>query len=232
MASPQPIANLLAKTGLFESLDAADRQAIASHMVETNFAPNQVIFQRGDTGSDLYLVLEGRVRLSILTAEGREFSFAHASRGAIFGEIAVLDGAARSADATAISPVTVMKLAKSVMNSLIDTRPSIARAVIAFLCARLREADHQLEAIALHPIQVRLARLFLSLLKPIGSEHHPTNVVLSLDMSQSEIGLLIGASRPKVNGALAILEESGAIIRVNGKFNCNVEELEAIAESG
>jgi CRP-like cAMP-binding protein len=64
---------------------------------EVAFDPSQVIFARGDAGREIYLVVSGRVRLSVLTAEGRELSFAHAEAGAIFGEIAMLDGGPRSA---------------------------------------------------------------------------------------------------------------------------------------
>ena len=133
-----------------------------------------------------------RVRLSVLTADGRELSFAHAGPGNVFGEIAALDGGARKAGATAITHVEVMSLPQKATLELIEGNPKVAIATVAFLCSRLRETDLRLEAIALHRIEVRLARLLLS-------ASQGSNIPFSLGISQGEVGLLIGASRPKVS---------------------------------
>ena len=139
-----------------------DRRAVADEMREVSFDQSQVIFARGDTGREIYLVVKGRVRLSVLTGEGRELSFAHAEPGCIFGEIAMLDGGPRSADATAVNKVTALSLSKPAFKRLMDTHPLIGEAAVRFLCSRVREADQQLEAIALYPIEGRLARFFLA----------------------------------------------------------------------
>ena len=214
---------------MFASLTAGDLAAIAQGMRRADFAAGQVIFQRGDPGKELFLVTEGRVRLSILSVEGRELSFAHAITGEVFGEIATLDGAERSADATAVTKVCAMTLSQAALNRVMEASPSVARAVISFLCARIRETDQQLEAIALHPIEVRLARLFLSAVRLQAGTPKTGRVMLALGMSQSELGLLIGASRPKVNGALAMLEDSGAIVRSDKGIECNLERLGEVA---
>ena len=103
-------------------------------------------------------------------------------------------------------------------------------AAIKFLCRRLREADQQLEAIALYPIEVRLARFFLAAARQKGPGD-ADRVAIDLDMSQSELALLIGASRPKVNTALSLLEANGAVERQDGKIVCDMEELRMIAGS-
>jgi len=112
---------------------------------------------------------------------------------------------------------------------LIEANPKLAGAAIRFLCARLRETDQRLEAIALHRIEVRLARLILSALKSQPPAKGP-KVKLDLGMSQSELALLIGASRPKVNIALTMLEEMGAIERAGTSLMCDVGVLEGIAD--
>ncbi len=168
MISKDAVLEMLAKTALFGPLEDADRRAVAQEMREVSFDASQVVFARGDPGRDLYLVVSGRVRLSVLTAEGRELSFAHAEQGQIFGEIAVLDGGVRTADATAVSKVVALTLSKASVVRLIETRPVVREAVIKFLCNRVREADHQLEGIALYPIEVRLARFFLATARQKG----------------------------------------------------------------
>lgn len=228
MIPKDTILAMLAKTTLFGTLEDADRRAVAQEMREQTFDIGQVIFARNDPGRDIYMVGSGRVRLSVLTSEGRELSFAHAEAGQIFGEIAVLDGGPRTADATAVTKVTCLTLSKAAVMRLIESRPVLREAVIKFLCNRVREADHQLEGIALYPIEVRLARFFLTAVRQKGGAKPGTKVAIDLPISQSELALLIGASRPKVNAALALLESSGAIERSDSRFTCDIDELEII----
>lgn len=227
----EAIVELLARSGLFGLLNPEDRAAVVRRMRRVQFEPNQMIFSRGDPGRDLYLVLEGRIRLSVLTSEGRELSFDHSGPGHIFGEIATLDGGERTAGATAITRVQAMALPQEVMIELIERNPKVATAAIRFLCQRLRETDHRLEAIALHRIEVRLARLMLSFLKLQGATLKGGEAKLDLGMSQSELGLLIGASRPKVNIALTALEDMGAITKSGSSYICNLEALTSVADA-
>jgi CRP/FNR family transcriptional regulator, cyclic AMP receptor protein len=224
------IVALLGRTALFGSLSETDRAAIVGRMRKVHFQPDQMIFSRGDPGRDIYLVMEGRIRLSVLSSDGRELSFDHAGPGNVFGEIAALDGGERTAGATAISRVQAMALPQKAMLELIEGNPKVALAAIRFLCSRMRETDQRLEAIALHRIEVRLARLMLSALRLRSPGAKGDKVPLDLSMSQGELALLIGASRPKVNIALTMLEDMGAIARVGSKFTCNTEELESIAD--
>ncbi len=229
MSSKDAMIEMLAKSAMFGPLDDAERRAVAQEMREVSFDAGQIVFGRGDPGRDIYLVTHGRVRLSVLTAEGRELSFAHAEPGQVFGEIAVLDGGMRTADATAVTKVVSQTLSKQALVRLIETRPVVREAVIRFLCNRVREADQQLEGIALYPIEVRLARFFLAAARQKGPVKPGARVVLDLPISQSELALLIGASRPKVNAALALLEDGGAVERGEKTFTCDIKELEMIA---
>jgi CRP-like cAMP-binding protein len=227
----QAIVELLGKSALFGSLAESDRATIAGRMRRVQFEPDQMIFSRGDPGREIYLVLEGKIRLSILSSDGRELSFAHAGPGSIFGEIATLDGGERTAGATAISRVQAMALPQRAMMDLIENNPKVALAAIRFLCTRLRETDQRLEAIALHRIEVRLARLLLSALKLQSPAASGPEMPLDLGMSQGELALLIGASRPKVNIALTMLQDMGAITRKGAKLMCNTEVLQEIADT-
>lgn len=229
MVAKEAVVDLLGKTALFAPLSEDDRKAVAQELRETSWDQGQVVFSRGDPGRDIYLVTSGRVRLSILTSEGRELSFAHAEAGQAFGEIAVLDGGVRTADATTVTKVSALTLSKVALVKLIDTRPVVREAVMRFLCNRVREADQQLEGIALYPIEARLARFFLASVRQKAGPDAEGAVVIDLPISQSELALLIGASRPKVNAALALLEDQGAIERREGKFTCHLEALEEIA---
>lgn len=224
------IIDLLGRSALFGSLSEPDRTAIATRMRRVQFEPDQMIFSRGDPGREIYLVLEGRIRLSILSSDGRELSFDHAAPGNIFGEIATLDGGERTAGATAISRVDAMALPQRDLLDLIEANPKVAMAAVRFLCSRLRDTDQRLEAIALHRIEVRLARLLLSAMRLQSPGAKGGKVLLDLGMSQGELALLIGASRPKVNIALTALEDMGAISRAGARYTCDTSVLESVAD--
>ena len=224
------LVELLAKTELFGGLAAGELAACADQFRAVKFSKNQSLFTRGERASSLYLVAHGRVRIAIVTDDGRELSFRHTAEGEIFGEIALLDGGARTADATALTEVSAYRLDQSDFHRLWSTRPLVTERLIAFLCRRLRETSYQLESIALHPIHVRLARF---LLVAIGKRTPPPGkrIPVELGMSQSEIALLLGASRPKVNEALGTLEQFDAIGRTIDRIFCDPVKLLEIANS-
>jgi CRP/FNR family cyclic AMP-dependent transcriptional regulator len=231
MARVALVISLLGRTDMFRSLSEADRAAVAAQMREAAYESGQLIFGRGDAGEALYLVVEGRVRLSVLSAEGRVLSFGHAGRGEIFGEIAALDGQGRSADATALTRATIMVLARSSLKQLMETRPQLAHAAVDLLCRKLRRTSEQIEAIALHSTQVRLARFLLAAMAMKGQgEAMSRPNMLNLGMSQTELGLLLGASRSKVNEALAALQKLGAARHTGRHIECNVGVLQDIAQ--
>ena len=222
------IVQLLAATDLFKGLAPDDLAACAGKFRETRFAKGQVLFGRGDTGTQLYLVAAGQVRLAIATSDGRELSFQIAKAGDLFGEIAVLDGGPRSAEATALTPVSAFTLERNAFRELWSSHPSITSAVISFLCWRVRNASDRLEAIALYPLEARLARFLLFAL----GDRKPTpgrRVPLELGFTQSELALLLGASRPKINVALGVLENAGAIWRTSDRLFCDPSKLAFIA---
>jgi CRP/FNR family transcriptional regulator, cyclic AMP receptor protein len=224
------VVDLLGKTALFGTLSEVDRAIVAGRMRRARFVADQMIFSRGDPGHDVYLVVDGRIRLSVLSSDGRELSFDNAGPGHVFGEIAALDGGERTASATAITKVEAMALPQRALLELIERNPRFAISAVRFLCSRLRDTDQKLEAIALHRIEVRLARLMLSALRLKSPTVQGAGVPLDLGMSQGEMALLIGASRPKVNLALTALEQMGAIRRSGARLTCDTTVLETLAE--
>jgi CRP-like cAMP-binding protein len=213
---------------LFGTMDAEDLAAIAPLLHRRHLAPNQLVFAKGDRADELYIVLSGRMKISVLAPDGRELAFRTAGPGQMVGEIAVLDGGTRTADMTCLSECEVLVLSKSSLARLVEGRPAIGRDLIRFLCQRLRDTSEQLESIALYRIEARLARFMLALAEH-GTAGSKT-VDVSLAMSQTELAAVLGASRSKVNVALHNLEEMGAIHRHGSRLACDIEKLSAIAE--
>jgi CRP/FNR family cyclic AMP-dependent transcriptional regulator len=230
MANAACVTDLLARSALFCVLDQEQRAALAREMRDVALPPGVMLFARGDPGNEIYLVIEGRIRLSVLSSDGRELSFAHAVSGDIFGEIAALDGAPRSADATAITRVRLKTLSRSALYRLLTTNTETALAIIKLLCGRLRDVSEHFEAIALHPIEVRLARLILDRLEERETPETREVSSLTLGISQNELALLMGSTRQRANGALTVLEKAGAIRRSGDALDCNLGELRKIAQ--
>src|SRR5882672_8637994 len=192
MSKLETISKLLSQAEIFSGLPDTELQKCAGAFREVRFGKGEMLFSRGDPGTNLYLIAEGRVRLAISSDEGRELSFRHATAGDLFGEIAALDGGPRTAEATALTPIVAYSLDRNTLAELLLQRPAIAAKLIEYLCKKLRETSSQLEAIALHPLHVRLARFLAFALEnrqaPAGKR-----VPLELGFSQGELALLLGA---------------------------------------
>lgn len=222
---------LLAQNSMFSALHQDQRDTLGAKMLPRSFQAGQLIFAHGDMGNEVYLVTQGRVRLSIDSADGRSLAFTHASKGDIFGEIATLDGGQRTADAIALTKVEVLTLHRTVLRDLVNTSSEFAEAVILLLCKKLRDTSEQVEQVVLNQIEIRVARFLLHTLKfsaPSGLQ----KVRLELGMSQGELALLIGSTRQTVNSALSSLERYGAIQRVGSALECDYDGLVRIIGEG
>ncbi|ARN80185.1 Crp/Fnr family transcriptional regulator [Methylocystis bryophila] len=230
MSEVERIFPLLAASPLFGVAEPEALRACAAGFRRVDFAKNEMLFSRGDPADHIYIVLEGRVRLSIGTAEGKELSFQIAGPGDLFGEIGVLDGETRSAEATAVDATTAYQLEKAEFQRLRREHSSLSESVIRFLCRRLRTVSDKLEIIVLYSLEARLARFLLSALEG-QPEAAGRRIPLALGYSQSELAQLLGASRPKLNAALGSLEKAGAIKRTQDRLFCDRALLTNIAES-
>lgn len=230
MHEATPIADLIRqlRVPLFGTMGVEDLAAIAPLFHRRHFAPNQLVFSKGDRADELYILLAGRMKISVLAPDGRELAFRTAGPGQLVGEIAVLDGGTRTADMTSLGQSEVLVLSKASFAGLLARRPAISRDLIQFLCQRLRDTSEQLESIALYRIEARLARFLLALSERVRSTSQTVDIALV--MSQTELGAVLGASRSKVNVALHNLEEMGAIRRRGSRLTCDIEKLLAITE--
>ena len=231
IAEPGEAFSVLAGLELFAGVPPTALAGLAGALRQRTLRAGELLFGRGDPGDRLYVILEGRLRVSVVTSEGRELSMRIAGRGEMVGEIAVFDGGARSTDVTAMAPTRVGALPAETLFSAFAEHPAIARNALRLLCRRVRDTSEQLESIALYPIEQRLARLLLVALRDAPATPG-RRAPVALNLTQTEIAQLLGASRPKVNGALAKLEQAEALRRTSDRLFCDREKLAEIAESG
>src|SRR5215467_13970970 len=196
--------------------ELADR--LAAHAVSQTVKRGATIFSRGDPGTSLFAVCSGAVKISAPSAEGKDALFNVITEGAIFGEVAVLDGRSRTADASAITDCELMVIERRDFIALVHERPEFALALIEVLCGRLRQTTEQLEDIMFLDLPGRLAKTLLHLIK--GAKLSPSGPKVTL--TQSDIGKIIGMSRESTNKQLRawqdrkwLLLERGGIVILN-----------------
>ena len=215
---------------LFQNLPDAVLADIDAFATPVRWAAGAVIFQRGDAGAWLLALKSGRVRLSLITQGGRELTLRHAEPGDTLGELALFDLEPRSADATAVVDTAGYTLSLRAYEALSAKHPALAMGVARFLSRRLRETTEQLESIALYPLEARAARFLLFTLRQLNGLDLPARATLRLEISQTELATVLGASRPKVNRALLALAEAGALIKGADGWDCDIAALQALAE--
>lgn len=227
MLSVHDIAERLTKIDILESFDQDSIVTLASTAHERHYTSGETIFLRGDKGDCFYVIVSGRVRIVLGVSDGREMTLRHQGPGTVFGEIAMFDGQARSADAMALDPTTLVQISRARFLAVMEQRPKLTQALLGALCARLRILTEQVEGIALFPLETRLARLFLQLINASGAPG-PT-ARLPANITQAELAALIVASRSKVNKTLSHWRDIGLLKTEPG---CLVFDLEALKELG
>lgn len=208
--SPIDKRTALAKHALFDHLETVEREQLLALGIERRFKEGQMIFQRGEAGNQLMLVLGGHVKISIVSEEGKELTFVIIPPGECFGEIALLDGQPRTADATTVSECILFTLARQDFIPFLEQHPRAAVRLLALLCGRLRASNEFIERLAFQNLPTRLARLLVKLAASHGITT-PAGTRIAQKFSQQEIGNLIAASRESVNKQLQLWRAEGLL---------------------
>jgi CRP-like cAMP-binding protein len=217
---------LLERSWLLETLAASARDRLLARLPQRGYADGQLIFGQGDRGGSLLLVVRGRVKIGATSREGRELILGIVEAGELFGEIALLDGKARSADAVAFGDCVVASLERRDLLDVLRQSPEAAIRLLEFVCGRVRAANARLEDIVFQPVEARLARLLLA---RVDGSPGPGP---SAGLSQSDLASLIGASRQTVNQVLGCWDALGIVSRAGRRLAISDRErLAAIASA-
>jgi len=173
------------------------------------------------------------VKVSVFSEEGREAVLAVMKPGDFFGEIAFLDGAARTADATAIEEIEVVSVGRGDFFPILIENPPIYMKIIKVLCERLRQTNEAIEDSIFLTVPARVAKTLVKLSGSYGEPLGEGRVKLNIKMSQQELANLIGTSREVVNRHLRSLQGDGVISNEGGFIVIErIEHLEDFAHSG
>jgi CRP/FNR family transcriptional regulator, cyclic AMP receptor protein len=220
----------LARASVFAGLDEATIAALAASATRRAWDSGTVLFQRGDAGDYLLALTTGQVRLSVSTPTGKELVLRHMGPGEVIGEFSLIDGQPRSADATVVQPSSGIVLHRDRFLQVADTRPQLGLALAQHLCQQLRSTNYQMESIALYDLKSRVARFLLFALREQQDLPGSGRVRLRVVLNQSELALLLGASRPKVNQVLQSMLSDGVLERDGEMLICDVAHLKEAVE--
>lgn len=215
---------ILSLSRLFRVLDDVAIERLVSASQTVDLPKGRILFARDDASDAAYIVLDGEISIEIVSPDGRAARFATLGTGDTFGELAVLDGLARTADARAASDARVLKIGKNRFMALAKEKPEFAFAIIADLVGKIRATNNQIEAVSFRSLRARLAALLLELAEKEGDMARIT---------QSELADRLSATREKVNMHLQSIRQAGAIALGRGRIEFrDLDRLLAFVDPG
>lgn len=195
MSEPAEFATLLRVNPFFRDLGASIIDRLAALCTVRRLDTGEVLFQKGDAGDALYGVRRGQIRIESGTADGHRVTLNALGAGDLFGEIALLDGQSRTADAIAVEATELFTLRREPVLDYIKRESTVAVRFIELLCKRLRYISEQMEESLTLPIGVRIARRLIALGDDFGNE---------IEITQDQLAAYVGAARESVNRQLRV----------------------------
>lgn len=189
---------VLASHPLLRHLRPEDLRRLAASARVVRHARQETIFQKGDPGDSMMAIIRGRVKVCTFSHDGRELVLNIIDQGGMFGEIALLDGRPRTADAVALVETELFVIERAQFLPFLSSNPEALSRLLAVLCQRLRHTSETLEDALLREAPSRLARGLLRLGETFGRAT-PAGTRLTIKLTQQQIGSLIGASRESIN---------------------------------
>jgi CRP/FNR family transcriptional regulator, cyclic AMP receptor protein len=201
--------NVLKKVSLFASLSEPDQEKLTSLLRRKRLGKGEILFQQGDEGTALYIIAEGRIKIS-LSRRMDNVTLAILGQGEFLGEMALLDELPRSADAIALDDSQLYVLNRKDFLSFLNSNAQAVDAILNSLSRRLRKTDDQLAEMCFLNLSARLAKRLVELAETQQPEADNPNAY-DLKISQQELGNILGVSRESINKELKILRDKGVL---------------------
>lgn len=198
------VTGILRQTSLFRSLPAADLEAVTAASRLRTFRRGQIVFTAGDPGDTLIVVISGRIKVVVRSADGGELTLTIIGPGDVLGELSVADGGPRSADAETLDECRLLLVPRETVLDVCSRTPAVAQALTGSIAAMLRRLTEAASDLVFLDMPRRVAKLLLG--QPRGDDG-----VLRLTVSQEELAHQVGSTRQSVNAALRGFERRGWI---------------------
>jgi CRP/FNR family transcriptional regulator, cyclic AMP receptor protein len=208
--------SVLRQHPIFRDLNPAALDQLCRYCKTRAIKRGATVFSKGDPGNSLFAVVQGTVRIGVSSAEGREAVFNIIEPGEIFGEIALLDGRERTADAVATTECELLVIDRREFLPFVQSQPVLAIKLIELLCTRLRWTSEHVEQVVLPSLPGRLAKALVRFAEKDGS----MSAKKKLTVTQLELSQMVGMSRESINKQLRAwaarklvrLERGGVVI--------------------
>ena len=198
---------VLRNVPLFSGLDESELQRLSQVAVRRRAGRNEQVVRAGEDAESLIVLLTGRTKVTNFDEEGREIILAWLGPGEFFGEMGLIDGSPRSASVVAVEPCELLAIGKSEFQRCMQENFQVAQKLMQILVRRLREADRNIESLALLDVYGRVSRLLLDM-----SEDENGKRVVRQKISKQDMARMIGASREMVSKVMRDLELGGYIV--------------------
>ena len=210
--NPRSIGNadFLARVPLFTSLKPAHVADLAARLRERKYRSGEVIFHQDDPGSSLHIIQNGQVKITTTSPEGEEIIMAILNERDSFGEIALLDGKPRSANAVAMSATQTLTLDRDDFLGVLDQNPGMVGSILASVAAGWRRTSHLLEDAVFLDLPGRLAKRLLELAEKNGLRT-AKGIEIDLNLTQQDLAAAVGVSREAMNKQLGLFQDAGLL---------------------
>ena len=213
--APNDTVELLGRVPLFAELSQRELEQVVSVAIPRSFPKGVRVFHEGDDSDACYIVRSGDLRVTREHSDGRAIALATLSSGDFFGELAMLDGGARSASVETLSDAELLALPAIDMRRVIAAHGEIAAKLIVALTRRLRETNERVARQSFQTVPSRVAGVLAQL---IAEEAIPEDRDgITVRMTQADLAQLAGTSRESVSRFLATLERAGVVIVGRGR---------------
>jgi CRP/FNR family transcriptional regulator len=194
--------DVLRRAPLFQALDDDGAAALQAGVSIVELSRGERLFEEGASGNQLYVVLDGKIKLTRAAADGRENLLSVVGPGEMFGELSLFDPRPRTASAIAVTDSRLGALAHDDLRNWLTGRPDVALHLLQALAQRLRRANDVMADLVFTDVPGRVAKALLDLADRFGAVRD-AGLQVNHDLTQEELAQLVGASRETVNKALA-----------------------------
>lgn len=189
----------------FRNVPEEARQALFKSGHLLSLKSGALLFQHGEPGGSMFVVVNGLIEVSVLTPDGRKVSLNRLGTGECFGEISMIDGMPRTADGVALSDTRLLSINRDAFFDAARRHPELGFAMVQLLCERVRWLSDSVEDYAILPLERRLARRLQVLFDRFGGEKR------SIEIAQMDLADFVGATRESVNKILIAWRKRGLI---------------------
>ena len=194
--------DVLSRSPLFEALTEEDTKALRARVANVEISRGDHLFAEGDAGDKLYVIIDGKIKLTRAAPDGRENLLSVHGPGEMFGELSLFDPSPRTASAAAVTDVRLAALAHDDLRVWLTSRPEVSMHMLRALAQRLRRINDVKADLVFTDVPGRVAKALLDLAERFGVPQEG-GVQVNHDLTQEELAQLVGASRETVNKALA-----------------------------